>query len=268
MNPLPAHRSTSGKPDGEIMPSLPTALPQSSAAYSAANRRASAGCTAQRAYPWLLFASTAVAALFCLLYITKPVIVPAPAMIAPAPAGKPATAPAGVIEAEPATNTTASLLPSRSILPGEGQPQEPDPVTSDPRSALPGPPSVSAFEETNLRVQHVLTAQAPGGQLDRIVLDVPVLYQSRNLRWTTGEVAKARELLIRLMDYQEKSRNLRAEGVELLDAWNLLIEKSIPAADLRADSPSLPANQQDAADSARPAGLITTDSIQIRPAGK
>ena len=47
-----------------------------------------------------------------------------------------------------------------------------------------------------------------------------------------------------------------------------LIGNSIPAADLRADSPSLPANQQDAAGSARPAALITTDSIQIQPSGK
>ena len=79
---------------------------------------------------------------------------------------------------------------------------------------------------------------------------------------------QARELLVRLMDYQEKSQLLRAEGVELLDAWNRLIEASIPATDLRADSPSLPANQEDAADAPRPAGLITTESIQLQPSGK
>jgi hypothetical protein len=263
MNPLPAHRATAGRPDGEIMPSLPTVLPPSSAAYSSANRRAAA-CPAQRAYPWLLFASTAVAALFCLLYITKPVILPAPAMIAPVTTAKPAPA---TTAAPSSTSSPASLMPSGNTLPGEGQVAA-KPIASDPRSVPPGPPSASAFEETNLRVQHVLTAEAPGGQLDRIVLDVPVLYQSRNLRWTADEVADARELLVRLMDYQEKSRSLRAEGIELLDAWNRLIEKSIPATDLRADSPSLPANQQDAADTARPSGLITTDSIQIRPAGK
>ena len=74
--------------------------------------------------------------------------------------------------------------------------------------------------------------------------------------------------MVRMMDYQEKCQALRAEGVELLDAWNHLIDRSIPASDLRADSPSLPANQQDAADSPRPAGLITTESIQLQPAGK
>jgi hypothetical protein len=104
--------------------------------------------------------------------------------------------------------------------------------------------------------------------LDRIVLDVPVLYRSRELRWTADEVAKARQLLVQLMDYQEKCRALRSEGTDLLSAWNKLIEQSLPATELRADSPSLPANQLDAADSPRPAGLISTESIQIRPTGK
>lgn len=263
MKPLPAHRDSTGRPAGEGIPSLPTALASSTGSYSAANRRASAACPAQRAYPWLLFASTAVAALFCLLYITKPVILPAPAMIAPLPAGKSSpTAAATTSAAAP-----ADLMPSRSSLPGDNTP-ETKPIPGAPRQALPPAPSSSVFEETNLRIQHILSAEAPGGHLDRIILDVPILYQSRNLRWTANEVADARQLLTRLMDYQEKSRTLRAEGIELLDAWNRLIEKSIPTSELRADSPSLPANQQDAADAPRPSGLITTDSIQIQPAGK
>lgn len=261
MKPLPAHRNAIGKPDGEAMPSLPTALATTSAAYSAANRRAPATCGAQRVYPWLLLFSTAVAALFCLLYITKPVIVPAPAMIVPLPAGKPGAAPA---TSTSAATSQPDLMPAADALPGEQQ-ADARPLSGDPRSAVPGPPSISTFEETNLRVQHVLTAEAPGGQLDRIVLDVPVLYHSRNLRWTAAEVADARGMLIRLMDYQDKSRELRAEGAALLDAWNQLIGQSIPATELRADSPSLPPNQQDAADAPRPSGLITTDAIQITP---
>ena len=74
--------------------------------------------------------------------------------------------------------------------------------------------------------------------------------------------------LRRLADYQEKSRTLRLEGAELLDSWNRLIERTIPATELRADSPTLPTNQQDAADAPRPAGLDTTELIQIQPAGK
>jgi hypothetical protein len=252
-------------PSDAGMPALPSPLVTPAGEYSASNRRASPACGAQRAYPWLLLLSTAVAALFCLLYITKPVYIPSPAMIAPA---TPMKTPSTEKPRPPSASTappSASLLPARDSLPGEGDTQ---PLPSDPRNMPAAPPAVSHFEETNLRIQHVLTAEAPGGQIDRIILDVPVLYQSRNLRWTPDEVSAARDLLVRLMDYQEKCRSLRAEGVGLLDSWNHLIERSIPATQVRADSPTLPANQQDAADAPRPAGLMSTDSIHIQPSGK
>jgi hypothetical protein len=261
MKPLPAQTASGVKTSGESIPSLPAAITPPTGEYSTANRRAGT-CAAQRAYPWLLCASTAIAALFCLMYITKPVIIPAPATVQTPT--KTATVRSGESPA------SANLMPSSIRLPGETPtaPAATKPLPADPRQALPGPPSTSSFEETNLRIQHILTAEAPGGHLDRIVIDVPVLYQSRNLRWTAAEVAQARDLLARLMDHQEKSRQLRAEGVGLLDAWNHLIGNSIPASELRADSPSLPTNQQDAADTPRPAELITTESIQIQNSGK
>lgn len=262
MNPLPSQNPSTGKPDGGGMPSLPTLQPSSTGDDSAAIRPATPACFSQRAYPWLLCASTAVAASFCLLYITKPVIIPAPAMTAPTSAGKsivssPASSPS---LAASESSATPDLIPSRDALPGENP--------ADSQNTLPGPPPVSAFEETNLRVQHVLTAEAPGGHLDRIILDVPVLYRSRELRWTADEVAEARNLLVQLMNYQEKCRALHSEGSDLVSAWNRLIEQSLPAAELRADSPSLPANQRDAADTPKPAGLISSESIQIRSSGK
>ena len=257
MNPLPAQKSPGAKPPGDGIPTLTTVLPSSAGSYSTANRR-TGSCTVQRAYPWLLSASTLVAAAFCLLYITKPII---------APASIPSTAPASHSTASTGSLAPAggqiSLLPGTDRLPGEsGTPLKPTPA--DPRRDLPGRPSPTAFEETNLRIQHILTAEAPGGHVDRIDIEVPVLYQSRNLRWSTEDVATARELLTRLMDHQEKSRQLRTEGMELLDAWNALVSKSLPADDLRADSPSLPDNQEDAADAPRPAGWTTTESIQIQ----
>jgi hypothetical protein len=252
----------SGKPASETIPSLPVALATPAGEYSKANRRAGT-CPVQRAYPWLLASSTAVAALFCLMYITKPVI------IAASDATR-QTVPSQALAMADNPAKTPSLMPSADRLPGETSPaaNAVKPTATDPRRALPGSAAASAFEETNMRIQHILTAEAPGGHLDRIDIDVPVLYQSRSLLWTPTEVAEARALLLRLMDYQEKSQALRAEGVELLGAWNHLIESSIPSADLRADSPSLPANQEDAADSPRPAGLITTESIQLQPSGK
>jgi hypothetical protein len=257
MKPLPAQKSPGAMPKGEPLPTLTTALPSSSGRYSTANRR-TGSCAVQRAYPWLLSASTLIAAAFCLLYITKPIIAPASISNGSAPTRPEVIAPVGV---------NASLLPGKDRLPGETAALKPTPA--NPRRDLPGQPSPTAFEETNLRIQHILTAEAPGGHVDRIDIDVPVLYQSRNLRWTTADVATARELLNKLMDHQEKTRQLRAEGVELLDAWNALVSGSLPADELRADSPSLPDNQEDAANSPRPAGWTTTESIQIQaPSGK
>lgn len=246
MNPLPAQSSDAPPPPPAAAP------PTASYSHSQANRRAST-CQVQRIYPWLLFASTAVAALFCLLYITKPVIVTSQGIV-PAMTEK-------VVSAPLAPAATAGLLPSQNRLPGEVK-------SSASADARPQLPTVAEFEQTNLRVQHILTAEAPGGHQAKINIDVPVLYQSRNLRWTAAEVANARELLGRLADYQEKSRDLRSEGTGLLKAWNQLIARSIPASDLRADSPTLPDNQHITIAGPRPAGLDTSELIQIQPAGK
>ena len=277
MRPLPAQHSAGSSAPKSGIPTLPTtgspataappaiALPPSTGPYSANNRKITS-CPVQRVYPWLLLASTTLAAVFCVLYINKPVIVGGPL-----PETRHTADGATLAMAKPAD--TGSLTPADGLLPNsESLPgDKPDllrPTPSDPRRALPGSSSANPIEETNLRIQHILTAEAPGGHLDRIDLEVPVLYQSRMLRWSTEDVAQARELLLRLMDYQEKSGMLRAEGAELLDAWNRLVQRSIPAASLRADSPSLPTNQQDAAAAPRPASLITTESIQLEPAGK
>ena len=260
MKPLPAQKAAGGRISNEAIPSLPAVLAPTPGPYSTTNRRAST-CPVQRAYPWMLFASTAIAALFCLMYITKPVIVAAPS-------ASPESAAKAALTVTPKATPQTGLMPSDDRLPGERSTAAASLKSPARHRALPGPPSASAFEETNLRVQHILTAEAPGGHLDRIDLDVPVIYQSRSLRWTADETANARELLVRLMDYQEKSQMLRSEGADLLDAWNRLIGNSIPATDLRADSPSLPANQDDAADAPRPVGLITTESIHIQPAEK
>ncbi len=257
MKPLPAQDPAVVAVTDSAIQSLASALASAAASHSTSNRRAST-CRVARIYPWLLVASTAVAAVFCLMYITKPFIM-SPREGIPADPAAPVLAKAIVTVAQ------SGLMPSHDRLPGEKSTRE------TPRDAgIPGHSSATpvAFEQTNLRIQHILTAEAPGGHLARINLDVPVLYQSRNLRWTAAEVAEARALLTRLADYQEKSRMLRTEGAGLLDSWNHLIERSIPAGDLRADSPTLPANQQDTADAPRPAGLDTRELIQIQPAGK
>lgn len=230
MKPLP--KEDQAKETNRPMPSLP--LNSTPGSYSTANRRAPS-CSIQRVYPWLLFASTAVAATFCLAYITKPVILAGPSVD---PLSKEVRGAAS--NSKPAS-LPYKLIPDENKLPGE-------------RSSLPAsaegmdlpPASLAAdFEETNIRMQHILDAESPSGDISRIVIDVPVLYESRKLRWTQQEAAQARLLLQRLTEHQEKTRNLRDEGKMLLQAWNDLMDASIPVQALRADSPSLPTNQRD-----------------------
>lgn len=255
MRPLPAQNPIVTEVTDGAMPSIPT-LPSAPPVPHSTVDRSALTCSTQRVYPWLLFASTAIAGVFCFMYITKPFIqasqTATPIFVTPAPVSKSITPPA-----------KSSLMPDKNRLPGDKS----TPGSANTTSQRAGS-ATAAFEQTNLRIQHVLTAESPGGHLSKIDLEVPVLYRSRNLRWTPAEVAAARQLLIRLADYQDKSRTLRLEGAELLDAWNRLVGQSIPADGLRADSPTLPTNQQDAADAPRPAGLDTTELIQIQPAGK
>lgn len=251
MKPIPATDFADiGRPFPAVLPA-----PQPRNESPSNFRRSST--PSQRAYPWLLVSSTIIASVFFFLYITKPVVhlagekSPAPAVPTPAPetktpaAGKPAALP-------------KSLVPGSDKLPGDSAGPAPSLAKKD----------TPAFEETNLRVQHVLTARISEGDISRLVLDVPVLYQSRQLRWTQEEVERARGLLARLSDYQEKSRNLRTEGNALLSEWNQLVGKSIPAQELRADSPSLPMNQREAGSSDAPSGFDSSESIQLNPSGK
>lgn len=227
--------------------------PLSTSPSPATNRRAAA-CPVQRAYPWLLVTSTALAALFCGLYMTKPVIV---AGRQPGPAAT-ANSPSPVFSSSQPTPGD-SLMPGSGALPGDIT----KPQAADPRrltSAQAGPEN--AFEETNLQIQHVLNAQGPGGEdLGKIALKVPVLYRSRALRWTPEEVAKARKLMVQIGDYQEASKDLREQGKVLLAEWNTLVGSSIPADVLRADSPSLTGETQPAAGVE---GLDSTQAIEIQ----
>lgn len=220
----------------------------------------------------LLVASTALAATFCYLYLTKPVL-PAPIVEhAPTQPSMAKTDP----PANPATKTPPAkagprqeetpLLPSGNSLPGDPQvAKAPSSPANSSGKIVPAPPtqsSASPYEETNLRIQHILSAKAPEGELGRIVVDVPVLYQSRNLRWSAKEAAKARQLLAELDAYQQKSRSLRLEGDNLLQRWNSLVQVSVPEKVLRADSPTLPENQTSAAPDAK---MQSSDAIRVEP---
>lgn len=209
-----------------------------------------------KVYPVLLVTSTAISALFCYLYLTKPVLLPAPSIHEPVAE---ATAPQ-----TPATPSAPEAIAEAVPTPGPALKQLPgDPAVSAP----PNPANADPFEETNLSIQHVVTAQAPGGITKRLDFKVPVLYRSRNLLWTKENIALAHDLLGRLTLHQQKTHQLRAEAVALQTAWNTLIERSTPAQGLQADSPTLIDNQElpgAPASSARKA----QDSILIQPTRK
>lgn len=182
----------------------------------------------------LLLFSTALAALFCYLYITKPIFDTVP----------------NAVRATPESPAPPEITPP------------PTPAATPTATAK--APTHAGLEETNLRVQHILTAESPGGRADRIELTVPVLYRSRHLLWSDAEVDTARQLMEKLVRYQEQSRALREEGHELLTAWNQLVNRALPSEALRADSPSLPSNQLDAHESPRPPGWTSNELIQIQ----
>lgn len=250
MKPIPSE--SGAKASLRQIPGIP--LSTTPASFSTANRR-SASLSVQRVYPWLLFASTAIAATFCLAYITKPVILANPSLEALEPGQK---------------HVASSGSPDQGILPKEILP-DPDRLPGDPGSATsenaggkrPAASQKSDFEETNIRVQHILDAESASGEVDRIIVDVPVLYRSRNLRWTQEEAAEARELLQSLTAHQEKIRNLRDEGALLLESWNRLMESSVPSDALRADSPSLPSNQFDPMAPEGAGGRETIETIKL-----
>lgn len=197
--------------------------------HSYANRRI-VDPKVQRLYPILLLASTAVAAVFCFAYITKPVVVTYSSTLEKVDIPNPVTTP-------PVTPVVKTEAPSNN--PPAAKPKN---QTSVAKQAPPSAPHTVGFEETNIRMQHILDAESSNGEIHRIVIDVPALYKSRNLRWSQDDAAQARVLLRRLEDYQEKSRELRTEGSMILADWNKLMDASTPNQILRADSPSVSSN--------------------------
>jgi len=229
------------------MPSTPenTPLPQPSSLH--------------KAYPWLLAISTCLSAALCWMYVTKPVIDASPLSpkmdqgIAHATSmGDKGAQTSSSHKVEPG-KPGSDLIPSDNALPGVPSAEGASatqasrlktPRAIDPRQLAAGSDG-SGWETTNSRVQHILSADTGNGDLTKIVLNVPVLYQTRTMRWTPSDIEKARGVLTRLMVYEGNLAKIKKEGEALLVDWNQILEKTVPAKALRADSPSLPYNQGD-----------------------
>jgi len=254
MKPIPAPSNPEDN-DVEQSPSSASNFIKSYSLKPNHGNRRSTRTGIDQAYPWLLVASTAISVFFGIMYIEKDVIVSSSGSDKADTAGK---------SAETSTDgVDPSLLPSGDRLPGEAGAG--DNAGSTPTHIA---PIHSRYEETNLRVQHIMTATSANGSISRIDLEVPVLYQSRKLRWTPREVAQAEDLMVQLIEYQDKSRQLRSQGERLLNEWNVLIGQSIPATSLRADSPSIPDNQKGSMVVSDPAETTAQEASDIKPKDK
>lgn len=211
-------------------------------------------------YKFLLLTTTSAAAFFCWLYITKPTTIVAPTgteSVAGAHAKEPSLA-ASIKEsetkdehAEPEAgpkDITSFVAPSQDNFPGTtsgGAAGSLSPVNPAADSSIvplantdstKGKPS---WEETNDRVQHIITAQN-GGNSERIILEVPVIYMTRGMRLGPKEAEEARRILRALEIYQDRINKLQQDGENIAKAWNTLLMNTQPVEALRADSPSLP----------------------------
>ncbi len=99
------------------------------------------------------------------------------------------------------------------------------------------------FEPTNLKVQQAVVVELSDGQLQKILLEIPVLYQSRELKMNPQRVSELRQLRDQVVNHHTKLRDLRSEGAMLLSAWNQFLKKTTPIPALRVDSVTLPSNQ-------------------------
>ena len=210
-------------------------------------------------YPWLLSASVCLSAVLCWMYVSKPVIVTAaPTSVDNSFLTEPQPEDKGLEPLETpiaASNNVPSLIPSDDKLPGE----EPSQKNSSQRGSEPKIHAVTpqvadngsiqsssentGWENTNLKVQHILRADNGDGELEKIILTVPVRYESRTMRWAPQDVLQARNILSRLMVYERDLNRLRLQGESILTDWNGLLKRTVPSGVLRADSPSLPYNR-------------------------
>jgi hypothetical protein len=126
---------------------------------------------------------------------------------------------------EPATKPEA-------IKPDKGLDAQPDPekVASD----------TSLWEPTGITVSRVfLATDGAKGEVRKIPMNVPVLYESRLLALDKDKQRAVARLLDKLVAYRTRLAAIRKEGADLLTEWNQIVSSSTPQDLLLSDSPTL-----------------------------
>lgn len=182
----------------------------------------------EKLYPGLLVASLLLAASFCFLYLTKPVVEISAINSSKEP----------VVAIESETTKSEQLLP----WPDE-EPLLPSPVES---SVLRSSPASLAEqvgnESTHLKMQQVLLVEGPEQLREKIEVEQKVGYPTRLLRWDQETIRRARLLKQEIARHLNDVRIVKENGKHLMTEWESLVLESMPTEVLRADSPSLPRN--------------------------
>jgi hypothetical protein len=169
-------------------------------------------------------------------------------------------APEGTLErAELQTVETKApkLLPDGNSLPdgshpnSQKQPKEPatkpEAVKQDKGlDAQPDPgkaaheSDTSLWEPTGITVSRVfLATDGVKGEVRKIPMNVPVLYESRLLALDKDKQRAVARLLDKLVAYRTRLAAVRKEGADLLAEWNQIVSSSTPQDLLLSDSPTL-----------------------------
>jgi hypothetical protein len=171
-----------------------------------------------------------------------------------------AVAPDGTLErAELQTVETKApkLLPDGNSLPDGSRPNsqkqskepatKPEAVKQDKGlDAQPDPgkaaheSDTSLWEPTGITVSRVfLATDGVKGEVRKIPMNVPVLYESRLLALDKDKQRAVARLLDKLVAYRTRLAAVRKEGADLLAEWNQIISSSTPQDLLLSDSPTL-----------------------------
>lgn len=176
-----------------------------------------------RFYPPLLFLSTTLTGVFLFLYMSKPVIVQE----------KGAANLVVAQEAAPATTVSEGVkeVPLEELSPWPETP-EAAMLTSDSlpgfEPEIPAPSSGPSMLPTTLGVEQIVKVESLNGELEEFTVSLPVLYPENMLSWNEESIAEARVLAADIETHLEKVREVQANGVKLLENWNILVSKSVP----------------------------------------
>ena len=172
-----------------------------------------------RFYPPLLFFSTTLTAVFFFLYLSKPVIVTGGE--AAMPKSQKAEA-VQLVESIPVPVEKEELSPwpeadalTANELPGL------EPLNTESATS----PEMIA---TTLGVEQIIEVESLNGALEKFTVSLPVLYPENVLSWNKESIAEAHQLASDIEAHLEKVREVQADGVGLLESWNLLVSKSVP----------------------------------------